>query len=58
MRIKERKVVTLEMEAYEYAMLVDLLEMARTVRSKKHPTMNDLALDLLNCLGGEDAKSK
>lgn len=52
MRIVERKVVTVEMEAYEYAMLVDILEAAKKVRSKKWPTLNKMAEDLLTCLDG------
>lgn len=49
--VKERKVVTVEMEAWEYAMLVDTLEMARQVRSKKFPTLNNMAQSLLDNLG-------
>lgn len=57
MEVKESKVITVKFEAHEFAMFVDLLEMARQVRSKKHPTMNVLAQDLLDHLGGDSAKS-
>jgi len=50
-KVKERKVVTIELEAWEYAMLVDLLEMARQVRSKKHPLLNVNAESLLENMG-------
>jgi hypothetical protein len=56
-RVKERKVITIEFEAWEWAMLVDLLEMARQVRSKKHPLLNVNAQQLLENLGGDNATS-
>lgn len=50
MKITERKVVTVEMEAFEYGMLIDLLEAAKRVKSKKYPFMNNMASSLLTAI--------
>ncbi len=54
MKVTEKRVVVLEMDKSDHIMLLDLLDQAAQVRSKKFPLLNKMAATMFHMVeGGE-----